>query len=172
VLIQARPAIPPSDRHRRREAEREHLAAGPHRYYGRPVDLDDAREVIRTQHHAVLATVRNDGTPQMSPILAALDDDGRVLVSTRETAVKVRNLRRDARLWLCVLPDGFFGRWVQVEGHAEIVSLPDAMDGLVDYYRRVAGEHENWDEYRSAMQGERRVLLRVTMDRAGPDRAG
>jgi PPOX class probable F420-dependent enzyme len=140
--------------------------------YGRPMDLDEARAIIREQQRAVLATVRDDGTPQMSPVLVAVDDDGRVLVSTRETAVKVRNLRRDARLWLCVLPDGFFGRWVQVEGRAEIVAQPEALDGLVDYYRRVAGEHENWDDYREAMQRERRVLLRVVLDRAGPDRAG
>jgi PPOX class probable F420-dependent enzyme len=136
------------------------------------MDLDKAREVIREQHRAVLATIRTDGTPQMSPVLVALDGEGRVLVSTRETALKVRNLRRDPRLWLCVLPDGFFGRWVQVEGSAEIVSLPDAMDGLVDYYRRISGEHENWDDYREAMQRERRVLLRVSIVRAGPDRAG
>ena len=136
------------------------------------MDLDEAREVIREQHRAVLATIREDGTPQMSPVLVALDDDGRALVSTREAALKVRNLRRDERLWLCVLPDGFFGRWIQVQGRAEIVALPDAMDGLVDYYRRVAGEHENWDEYRRAMQAERRVLLRVALERAGPDRAG
>ncbi len=136
------------------------------------MDLDKAREVIREQHRAVLATIRTDGTPQMSPVLVALDDEGRVLVSTREAALKVRNLRRDPRLWLCVLPDGFFGRWVQVEGSAEIVPLPDAMDGLVDYYRRISGEHENWDDYREAMQRERRVLLRVAIVRAGPDRAG
>lgn len=136
------------------------------------MDLDEARELIREQHRAVLATIRDDGTPQMSPVLVTVDDAGRVLVSTRETAVKVRNLRRDPRLWLCVLSDGFFGRWVQVEGRAEIASLPDAMDGLVDYYRRVSGEHENWDDYRAAMQRERRVLLRVTLTRAGPDRAG
>jgi PPOX class probable F420-dependent enzyme len=136
------------------------------------MELDEAREVIREQHRAVLATLRTDGTPQMSPVLVAVDDGGRVLVSTRETALKVRNLRRDPRLWLCVLPDGFFGRWVQVEGRTEIVSLPDAMDGLVDYYRRVSGEHENWDDYREAMRRERRVLLRVALVRAGPDRAG
>jgi PPOX class probable F420-dependent enzyme len=136
------------------------------------MDLDNALDVIREQHKAVLATMRDDGTPQMSPVLVAVDDDGRVLVSTRETAFKVRNLRRDRRVWLCVLPDGFFGRWVQVEGLAEIVSLPEAMDGLVDYYRRVNGEHENWDDYRAAMERERRVLLRVTLTRAGPDRAG
>jgi PPOX class probable F420-dependent enzyme len=136
------------------------------------MDLDEAREVVRQQARAVLATMRADGTPQMSPVLVAMDDAGRVLVSTRETALKVHNLRRDPRLWLCVLPDGFFGRWVQVEGTAEIVSLPDAMDGLVDYYRRVSGEHENWADYRAAMERERRVLLKVTITRAGPDRSG
>src|SRR5688572_15211573 len=136
------------------------------------MDLDEARDVVRQPPRAVLATLRSDGTPQMSPVLVAVDDAGNVLVSTRETALKVRNMRRDPRLWLCVLSDGFFGRWVQVEGRAEIVPLPEAMDGLVDYYRRVSGEHENWDDYRSAMQRERRVLLRVTLSRAGPDRAG
>jgi PPOX class probable F420-dependent enzyme len=136
------------------------------------MDLDEAREVVREQHRAVLATMRNDGSPQLSPVLVAVDDAGRALVSTRETAMKVRNLRRDPRLWLCVLPDGFFGRWVQLEGRAEIVSLPDAMDGLVDYYRRTAGEHDDWDDYRAAMQREKRVLVRVTLTRAGPDRSG
>lgn len=136
------------------------------------MDLDEAREVVREQHRAVLATIRGDGTPQMSPVLAAVDDEGRVLVSTREPALKVRNLRRDPRSWLCVLPDGFFGRWVQVEGRTEIVSLPAAMDGLVDYYRRVSGEHENWDDYREAMRRDQRVLLRIELTRAGPDRAG
>jgi PPOX class probable F420-dependent enzyme len=136
------------------------------------MDLDEARDVVRQQSHAVLATLRSDGTPQMSPVLVAVDDAGDVLVSTRETALKVRNLRRDPRLWLCVLPDGFFGRWIQVEGRAEIVPLPEAMDGLVDYYRRVSGEHDDWDDYRAAMERERRVLVRVALDRAGPDRSG
>lgn len=136
------------------------------------MDLDEARAVVREQPRAVLATLRSDGTPQMSPVLVAVDDDGAVLVSTRETALKVRNLRRDPRLWLCVLPDGFFGRWIQVEGRARIVGLPEAMDGLVDYYRRLSGEHDDWDDYRAAMERERRVLLRVELDRAGPDRSG
>ena len=136
------------------------------------MDLDEARAVVREQPRAVLATLRGDGTPQMSPVLVAVDDEGRVLVSTRETALKVRNLRRDPRLWLCVLSEGFFGRWIQVEGRAEIVGLPEAMDGLVDYYRRLSGEHEDWDDYRAAMERDRRVLLRVTLERAGPDRSG
>jgi PPOX class probable F420-dependent enzyme len=136
------------------------------------MDLDDARAIVAEQHHAVLATLRRDGTPQLSPVLAAVDDDGRILVSTRQGAYKVRNLRRDPRLWLCVLPDGFFGRWVQLAGTAEIVELPHAMELLVDYYRRVSGEHDDWDDYRAAMQREHRVLVRMELTAAGPDRSG
>jgi PPOX class probable F420-dependent enzyme len=136
------------------------------------VDLDEARDVIREQHRAVLATMRRDGTPQMSPVGVGLDDAGRIVISTRETAYKTRNLRRDPRAWLCVLPDGFYGRWLQVAGDARIVSLPEAMEPLVDYYRAVAGEHPDWDSYRAAMESERRCLLRITPTAAGPDRAG
>jgi PPOX class probable F420-dependent enzyme len=116
--------------------------------------------------------MRRDGTPQMSPVLAAVDAAGLVVVSSRETAFKVRNLRRDPRAWLCVFPDAFFGEWVQVEGSARIVSLPEAMEPLVDYYRSTAGEHADWDEYRAAMQAEQRCLIQVDLTRAGPDRAG
>ena len=136
------------------------------------MDLEAAREVVRHQHHAVLATMRRDGTPQLSPVAATVDDDGYVVVSSRETAVKTKNVRRDPRAWVCVFPDGFFGRWVQVEGSVTVVSLPDEMDGLVAYYRSVAGEHDNWDEYRAAMESERRVLLRLDLTRAGPDVSG
>jgi PPOX class probable F420-dependent enzyme len=136
------------------------------------MDLDAAREVIREQHHAVLATMRRDGTPQMSPVAATVDDDGRVVISSRETAVKTKNVRRDPRAWLCAFPDRFFGRWVQVEGAVEVVSLPEAMEGLVAYYRSTAGEHEDWDDYRAAMQREQRVLIRLDLTRAGPDISG
>ncbi|GAA3996697.1 TIGR03618 family F420-dependent PPOX class oxidoreductase [Allokutzneria multivorans] len=132
------------------------------------MDLEAALGVVREQHRAVLATVRRDGTPQMSPVLAGVDADGRVVVSTRAAAAKTRNLSRDPRAWLCVLPDGFFGRWVQVSGSVEIVELPEAMDGLVEYYRAVNGEHSDWDEYRAAMTAEERVLLRITLTEAGP----
>jgi PPOX class probable F420-dependent enzyme len=136
------------------------------------MDLDVAREFLHAHHRAVLATFRRDGRPQLSPVLCACDEKGRVLISTRETAVKTRNLRRDPRVSLCVLNDGFFGGWVQVDGEAEIISLPDAMDLLIDYYRRISGEHADWDDYRSAMVRERRVAVRVTLTRAGPDVSG
>jgi PPOX class probable F420-dependent enzyme len=136
------------------------------------MDLEQARAHVREHSHAVLSTVRRDGTPQMSPVAVAVDDAGRVVVSSRETAYKVRNLRRDPRAWLCVFPDAFFGPWVQLEGTVEVLSLPEALEPLVDYYRAVAGEHEDWDEYRRAMVEEQRCLLRLTLVRAGPDRAG
>lgn len=136
------------------------------------MQADEARQFIAAQHRAVLATQRADGRPQLSPVLCAVDDAGRVIISTRETALKTRNLRRDPYASLCVFSDGFFGRWVQVEGTAEVVSLPDAMDLLIDYYRRTAGEHSDWADYRAAMERERRVIVRVSIDRAGPDVSG
>lgn len=136
------------------------------------MDAARAVEFIRSHHRAVIATTRADGTTQMSPVLTAVDEAGRVVVSTRETAYKVRHLRRLPYASLCVFTDAFFGDWVQVEGPVEVVSLPDAMEPLVDYYRRISGEHPNWDDYRAAMQNEKRVLLRLTVERAGPTVAG
>jgi len=136
------------------------------------MDLDAAREYIRSHHHAIMATTRADGRPQMSPVACGVDTDGNVVVSTRETALKTANLRRDPRVSLCVFTDEFFGEWVQVDGAATVVSLPDAMEPLVDYYRSVAGEHPDWGEYRTAMERDRRVIVKIALERAGPDRSG
>ena len=136
------------------------------------MDLDEAREFIRRSPRAVMSTRRANGDPQLSPVVVAVDDDGALLVSTREPAFKVKNLRRDPRVSFCFLDEGFYGEWIQVDGRAEIVSLPAAMDLLVDYYRRLSGEHPDWDEYRAAMERDRRVVVRVAVERAGPDRSG
>ena len=135
------------------------------------MDIDEARAFLRDHHRAVLATRRSDGRPQLSPVAVALDSEGRATISSRERAYKVRNLRRDPQASICVLPDGFFGgRWIQIDGTADILSLPDALEPLVEYYRAASGEHPDWDEYRAAMQEQHRVLVRVTIERAGPDR--
>jgi PPOX class probable F420-dependent enzyme len=136
------------------------------------VDIDQAREFVRRNHRGVLVTRRADGAPQTSPVVVAVDDAGRLVISSRETAYKVKNLRRDPRASYTALSDGFFGDWLQVDGTAEIVPLPAAMDGLVSYYRSVSGEHPDWDDYRAAMQREQRVVIAITPERAGPDRAG
>jgi PPOX class probable F420-dependent enzyme len=136
------------------------------------VDIPEALAFVRANHQAVLATTRQDGTPQLSPVSVAVDDAGRVVVSSRETAVKTRNLRRDPRAFLCVFTDRFFGSWVQIGGTADVLSLPDAMEPLVWYYRSISGEHPDWAEYRAAMTEQRRVLLRITPTSAGPNVSG
>jgi PPOX class probable F420-dependent enzyme len=136
------------------------------------MQLERAREFMRVNHRAVLATSRSDGHPQLSPVTVGVSADGRVLISTRETAMKTKNLERDPHASVCVMNDGFFGEWVQGEGTAEIIRLPEAMDLLVDYYRRVSGEHPDWDDYRQAMRRDRRVIVAITLTRAGPDRSG
>jgi PPOX class probable F420-dependent enzyme len=132
------------------------------------LDLQEARDYLRANHRAVLATMRRDGTPQMSPVACAVLASGDVVVSSRETAIKTKNVRRDPRAWLCVFPDAFFGGFVQVEGDVTVVSLPDAMEGLVDYYRAVAGEHPDWDDYRAAMERDQRVIISITPERVSP----
>ena len=133
---------------------------------------DDALRFVADNHRAVLVTRRRSGAVQTSPVIVGVGDGGHLEISSRETAYKVRNLRRDPQATLCVFTDAFFGGWVQVEGTAEIVSLPRAMEGLVDYYRRLRGEHPDWDDYRAAMERERRVLVKVSIDAVGPTRAG
>jgi PPOX class probable F420-dependent enzyme len=136
------------------------------------MEIDAAREFVREHHNAVLLTNRKDGSPQMSPVTCAVDAHGDVAISTRQTAVKTKNIRRDPRVSLCVLSDGFYGSWVQIDGTAEIVALPEAMEPLVEYYRSLRGEHDDWDDYRAAMERDQRLVLRITIERAGPDVSG
>jgi PPOX class probable F420-dependent enzyme len=136
------------------------------------MDPDDARAFVADNHRAVLITRRSADGLQASPVLVGVGDEGKLVVSTREGAYKTRNLRRDPTAVLCVFADDFFGRWLRIDGTAQVVSLPEAMDGLVDYYRRISGEHPDWDEYRRAMEQQRRVLLRISIDAVGPTRGG
>ena len=136
------------------------------------MDVDEALAFVREHHHAVLATLRADGRPQLTPVACGVDRDGMVVISTRQTAMKTTNLRREPWGSVCVFTDRFYGPFVQIEGPVEIVELPEAMDHLVEYYRAVAGEHPDWDDYRAAMERERRVMLRMRPERVGPNRSG
>ncbi len=135
------------------------------------MDLDKARDFVRSHHRAVIATRSASGIHQ-SPVLVGVDAHGLLTVSSRETAYKTRHLRADPWVQVCVLSDKFFGEWVYVEGTAEVVSLPEAMEPLVEYYRDISGEPDDWDEYRAGMEREQRVIVRITPLRAGPDRQG
>lgn len=136
------------------------------------MDPDEARDFIRQHHRAVLSTTRRDGRPQLSPVSVGIDHEGFAVISSRETAMKTKNLLRDPRGSLCVFTGDFFGSWAQMEGPVEVVHLPEAMDLLVTYYRSLSGEHPDWDDYRSAMVRDKRVMLRLHIERAGPNRSG
>jgi PPOX class probable F420-dependent enzyme len=127
---------------------------------------EQVRDFLRQHHRTVLVTRRSDYRLQTSPVVAGVDEDGRVLISVTSDRAKARNLRRDPRASLCTFTDRFFGPWVQADGRAEIVELPDAEQPLVDLYRQVAGEHPDWDDFRDSLRREGRVLVRITLDEA------
>lgn len=136
------------------------------------MDLGDARSFLQDNYRAVFATRRLDGSLQTSPVVMGLDDEGRAVISSRETAYKTKDLKRDPRATLCVMNDRFYCEWIQIDGGAEMISLPDAMDGLIDYHRRIAGEHPDWNDYRTAMQRERRLVQGIEIEHAGSDWSG
>jgi PPOX class probable F420-dependent enzyme len=135
-------------------------------------DRGQLLEFLRPRHHAILMTTRKDGRPQSSPNTCGVDAEGRIVISTYPDRAKVHNIRRDPRGTRGGLADEFGGAWVQVDGHAEVLDLPDALEPLVDYFRCISGEHPNWDEYREAMRAQGKSLIRVTIDSWGPIATG
>jgi PPOX class probable F420-dependent enzyme len=136
------------------------------------VDRDALLEFLRPRHQAVLLTRRRDGGAQLSPVTCGVDADGRIVVSSYPQRAKVANARRDPAVSLCVLSADWDGPWVQVDGTAEVLDLPEALEPLVEYYRSISGEHPDWDEYRDAMNRQGKSLLRVTVTRWGPVATG
>jgi PPOX class probable F420-dependent enzyme len=136
------------------------------------VDLDGLLEFVRPRHHAILMTTRADGRPQSSPVTCGVDTEGRIVVSTYPDRAKAVNVRRDPRVSVCVLSDDFGGAWVQVDGSAEVLDLPDSVEPLVEYFRCISGEHPDWDEYRRAMVEQGKSLIRVTPEGWGPIATG
>lgn len=136
------------------------------------VGHDELLEFVRPRHRVTLVTTRRDGRPQLSPVTAGVDDEGRVVISTYPGRAKVANLRRDPRASFLVHSDDWDGPWVQVDGTAEVIDLPDAVEPLVDYFRSISGEHPDWDEYRLAMRDQGKSLIRITVERWGPIATG
>lgn len=136
------------------------------------VDRSALLEFLRPRHRALLGTTRADGRLQLSPVTCGVDDSGRIVVSTYPSRAKVTNARREPSVTLCVLSDDWNGPWVQVFGSCEVLDLPESVEPLVDYYRAIAGEHPDWDEYREAMQRQGKSLLRVTVEEWGPVATG
>jgi PPOX class probable F420-dependent enzyme len=137
------------------------------------VSAAELTEFISTRHHAIVITSRRDGAPQASPVTCGVDGAGRIVIATYPERAKARNARRDPeRVSVLFLSDDFGGPWVQVDGTAEVLDVPDAVDALVDYYRSISGEHPDWAEYRQAMVTQGKSLLRITPVRWGPVATG
>lgn len=136
------------------------------------VSREELLAFVRPRSRVLLQTRRRDGSPQLSPVTAGVDAQGRVVVATYPSRAKVRNARRDPAVSLCVLSDDWDGPWVQVDGRAEVLDLPEALEPLVEYFRAVSGEHPDWDEYRAAMVRQGKCLLRITPERWGPVATG
>jgi PPOX class probable F420-dependent enzyme len=135
-------------------------------------DREQLLEFLRPRHHAILMTTRRDGRPQSSPNTCGVDTDGRIVISTYPERAKAANVRRDPRVSVCVLSDDFGGPWVQVDGVAEVLDLPESVEPLVEYFRVISGEHPDWDEYRQAMRDQGKSLIRITIERWGPIATG
>src|ERR1700710_1028405 len=133
-----------------------------------PVDLATLLDFVRPRHPMVLTTFRADGSLQSSPVTGGVDEAGRFVIASYPQRAKSANLRRDPRASVTVLSDEFNDAYVQVDGDAEVIDLPDAVEPLVDYFRAIAGEHSDWDEYRQAMTDQGKCLIRVTPVRWGP----
>jgi PPOX class probable F420-dependent enzyme len=136
------------------------------------VERDELMQFLRPRHRGMLVTRRADGSPQMSPVTCGVDPDGRIVIATYPQRAKVRNARRDERVSICVSSDGWNDPYVQVDGRAEILDLPEALEPLVDYFRGISGEHPDWDEYRAAMVKQGKCIIRITIDRWGPIATG
>ncbi|GHJ40137.1 PPOX class F420-dependent oxidoreductase [Streptomyces sp. TS71-3] len=137
-----------------------------------PVSRAELVDFLRPRHHAILITRRADGAPQASPLTCGVDDEGRIVISTYPDRAKTRNTKRDGRVSVVVLSDEWNGPWVQVDGIAEVLDMPEAVEPLVEYYRTIAGEHPDWDEYREAMRKQGKSLIRITPERWGPVATG
>ncbi|KJE23614.1 hypothetical protein FF36_02063 [Frankia torreyi] len=137
----------------------------------------DPRVLLAESRLGVLATIKADGRPQLSPVQPYFDREAEVLyVSMTEGRAKTANLRRDPRATLEVTsPDG--RAWATAEGTATLTGpgtdpRGPEVEALVHYYRSAAGEHPDWDEYRSVMVSDRRVLMRMAVDHVYGEKLG
>jgi PPOX class probable F420-dependent enzyme len=136
------------------------------------VDRDGLTDFLRPRHHMILLTWRRDGSAQGSPVTAGVDDQGRIVVATYPERAKAVNVARRPQASVIVLSEEWGGPWVQVDGDAELITLPDAVEPLVDYFRAISGEHSDWAEYRKAMVDQGKALIRITPTRWGPVATG
>ena len=135
------------------------------------MDIAEVQKFVAENHRGVLVARKRDGWPQLTLVTPALDAEGRVIVHSRASAYKVKNVRREPRVSMLVMGEQFSGsRYVQLHGTAEVVAQPEAMDLLVYWHRQVRGEHPNWREYREKMKEEEQIIIRIKIVKVNASR--
>jgi PPOX class probable F420-dependent enzyme len=129
------------------------------------MDIADALDFIRSRHHGILIATKSDGRPQSSNVAYAVGDDDVIRISVTDDRAKTRNLRKRPHASLHVNRDDFYA-YAVIEADVTVLPIASSPDGetadkLVDYYRAVAGEHDDWDDYRRAMVADRRLVLEL-----------
>lgn len=137
------------------------------------MEIADVQKFLAANHRGVLVARKRDGWPQITLVTPGIDPEGRVIITSRGTTYKLKNIRRDPKVSMLIMGEQFSGsNYVQLHGIAEIISQPEAMDLLIYWYRQLRGEHKDWDEYRARMKEEQRAVIRITIEKVGPDVRG
>jgi PPOX class probable F420-dependent enzyme len=137
------------------------------------MEVNEAREFLKDKHHGVLVTRKKDGSLQMTLVSPVISSDGRVIITARERTYKVKNIKRNPQISLLVYGEKFHGsNYIQIDGRAEVIPHPQAMDIVLDWHRRIRGEPKSWDEIRQKTLAEGRIAIRVTIEKVGPQNRG
>lgn len=133
------------------------------------MDIADAQNFLKKNHRACIAVRQKDGWPQMTLVTPGIDAQGRIIITSRGSTYKIKHIRRDPRVSMLIFGEQYSGsKFVQVHGTAEIIEQPEALDTLVYWYKQARGEHKNWEEYKKQMADEKRVILRIAIEKVGP----
>lgn len=133
------------------------------------MEIADAQEFLKQNHRGVLVARKKDGSLQMALVSPTIDADGKVIITSRDSTYKVKNIRRNPQISLLVFGEQFNGsKYIQIEGKAEIIEHPRAMDIVLDWHRQIRGEPADWEEVRKKTLAEGRIAMRVTIEKVGP----
>jgi PPOX class probable F420-dependent enzyme len=137
------------------------------------MNISDAQIFLKDKHHGVLVARKKDGSLQMTLVSPVIDTVGNVIITARDSTYKVKNIRRDPRVSLVVYGERFNGSdYIQIDGKAEVIDHPAAMDIVLDWHRQIRGVPENWDDIRKKTLAEGRTAIRVAIEKVGPQNRG
>ena len=137
------------------------------------MDISEAKGFLKGKQHGVLVARKKDGSLQMTLVSPVIGANGDLIITSRETTYKVKNIKRNPQISILVFGEKFNGsNYIQVDGKAEIIPQPQAMDIILDWHRQIRGEPENWDDIKKKTIAERRIAMRINIEKVGPQRRG